>query len=103
MNAILNAVHQNMAEHRGIFVCSGATKELSTSTTTIKDGGGSGDIATCIIPDYISSMPFDPATTTAHFTSMSDYNSGYDIFKDGNGRITVNAVGELTPIISVTR
>ena len=103
VNAILNAIHQNMAEHRGIFVCSGTAKDLPASTTIMRDGGGLGDIATCIIPDYISAMPFDPATTTAHFTSISDYNSGYDLFKDNNGRITVGPIGELTPVISVTR
>jgi prepilin-type N-terminal cleavage/methylation domain-containing protein len=106
VNTLLNAVHQNMAEHRGVFVCSGIARDLPTVPTVIKSSvtpNDPGDISSCIIPDYISSLPFDPIITSAHFTSSTDYNTGYELFRDANGRITASSTGELTPTISVTR
>ena len=106
VNALLNAVHQNMAEHRGIFTCSGVAKVISTSSTTIRDatgGSSDGDIALCIVPDYIASVPFDPLLAQAHFSSTTDYNSGYTIARDTNGRILVSAQGEINSNISVIR
>jgi prepilin-type N-terminal cleavage/methylation domain-containing protein len=101
--AILNAVGQNVSEHRGVFTCAGATKDLPTASTTIKDGGGVGDIAPCLVPDYLSSMPFDPSAAGAAYVSTMSYDTGYAIFRDGNGRITVSAAGELQPLITTTR
>ncbi len=106
VNALLNAIHQNMAEHRGIFTCNGVARTIPTNTTRVRDssvGSSEGDIASCIVPDYISSVPFDPLLADAHFNSTTDYNSEYEIFKDVNGRITASSTGELTPTISVTR
>ena len=106
VNALLNSIHQNMAEHRGTFLCNGAVKALPTVYTFVKSGPGGtdpGDIAACVVPDYISSLPFDPSMVGAHFTSATDYNTGYQISQDANGRITASSTGELTPTISVTR
>ena len=106
VNAILNAIHQNMAEHRGIFTCSGSPHTIPMTATVVKSDplpNTPGDIATCIVPDYISSLPYDPSITTAHFSSTTDYDTGYEIFRDTNGRITASSTGELTPSISVTR
>lgn len=102
VEAILNAIGQNMSEHRGTFVCNGSVMDLPTASTTIQSGG-SGDIAPCLVPDYLSSLPFDPSIAGAGFTSTSTYNTGYSIFRDVNGRITVAAVGELSPAIAATR
>ena len=106
VNALLNAIHQNMAEHRGIFTCAGSLRTIPTNPTLVRDGTTGltqGDIAVCIVPDYISSVPFDPVLSDAHFSSTTDYNSGYEIFRDSNGRITASSTGELTTTISVTR
>ncbi|MEN9523947.1 MAG: hypothetical protein RL536_16 [Candidatus Parcubacteria bacterium] len=106
VNALLNAVHQNMAEHRGTFVCSGTVRDIPTMPTIIKSSStpnDPGDIASCIVPDYLSSLPNDPSIVGAHFNSVTDYNTGYELFKDANGRITASSTGELTPTISVTR
>jgi type IV pilus assembly protein PilA len=106
VNALLNAIHQNMAEHRGTFTCSGTIKVFTSSSTRIRDSVASssaGDIASCIVPDYIASVPFDPSRTNAHYTSSTDYDSGYDMSQDPDGRITIVAQGELTTPISVTR
>jgi prepilin-type N-terminal cleavage/methylation domain-containing protein len=106
VNALLNAIGQNISEHRGIFVCGGLTKELPLTPAVIKSGTESAtsvDLAPCLVPDYLSSLPFDPSLTGASYTSTSTYNTGYDIFRDANGRITASSTGELTATISVTR
>ncbi|GEM_PF-397375 len=106
VNALLNAVHQNMAEHRGTFVCGGAMRDIPNTPTVIKSSvtpNDPGDIASCVVPDYLSSLPNDPSIVGAHFTSVTDYNTGYELFRDANGRITASSTGELTPTISVTR
>lgn len=99
VNSILNAVGQNIADHRGIFECGAGV--LPTTATTIKSGGGVGgagggsagyDLAECITPLYLPAMPFDPSAPDAHFTSSTDYDTGYTIFQDATtGRITVAA------------
>jgi prepilin-type N-terminal cleavage/methylation domain-containing protein len=107
VNALLNGIHQNMAEHRGVFVCEGIVRDLPAmptlveSTTTIPNYPG--DIATCLVPDYLSSLPFDPSLVGAHFASTTDYKTGYFVYRDANGRITASSTGELTASIYVTR
>ena len=103
VNAILNAVHQNMAEHRGTFVCNGVVKSLPSAFTVIKSGGGVGDIAACLVPDYLSSLPFDPFIVGAKFVDTTNYDTGYELFQDMNGRVTASSTGELVLTISVTR
>lgn len=107
MNAILNAIQQNMAEHRGVFVCNGIPMTLPSTPTVVRndpaDPNYEGDIARCIVPDYISALPFDPLLPSANFTSVTSYNTGYEISRDAVGRITASSTGELTPSITATR
>lgn len=106
VNTLLNAIHQNMSEHKGSFVCSGTIRDIPTIATVVRSSAtpnDPSDIAVCVVPDYVSSLPFDPSRAGAHFTSLTDYDTGYEIFRDGNGRITASSTGELTPSISVTR
>lgn len=106
VNALLNAIHQNISEHKGTFICEGSTRDIPTVSTLIQSSntpGDPGDIAACIVPDYLSALPFDPSIAGAHFSSTTDYATGYEFFRDGNGRITASSTGELTPTISVTR
>jgi prepilin-type N-terminal cleavage/methylation domain-containing protein len=106
VNALLNAIHQNMAEHRGVFVCKGESKTISETPVVVESSAvpnAPGDIAPCLIPDYLSSLPFDPSVVGAHYTAIDNYNTGYEIYRDSNGRITASSTGELTPTISVTR
>ncbi len=83
LDAILNAVHQNMSEHKGIFVCYGSVRSIPSTATRVKSSSGGssylGDIAGCLVPDYISSLPYDPSMVGAYFGSISDYDTGYDI------------------------
>lgn len=104
LNAIINAVRQNVADNRGTFSC--AVGDLpSTSTKKMANGVGNYDIANCLSPTYLYGLPFDPATSTAHYTSNSDYDTGYTILKNASsGLITVVApAAELGQNIFVTR
>jgi len=105
VEALLNAIHQNMSEHRGMFTCAGAVHELPTAYTVVKSSSSptAADIGSCLVPDYLASLPFDPSATGAHYTSPTDYDTEYEIFQDANGRITASSTGELTPTISTTR
>jgi prepilin-type N-terminal cleavage/methylation domain-containing protein len=107
VNALLNAIHENISEHRGSFMCGGIVRSIPTQSTVIRYGTGYpaylGDIASCLVPDYLSSLPYDPSLPGAHYVSVTDYDSGYEISQDANGRITASSTGELVPSISVTR
>ncbi len=107
VNALLNAIHQNITEHKGDLICNGSKKSLPTVPTLVRSASTSpeneGDIADCLVPDYISSLPFDPSASGAHYENNSDYNTGYIVYRDQNNRITASSTGELTPSISVTR
>ena len=102
VTTILNAIGQNMADNRGNW-CPGSPA-LPSSTT--KMAFANYNIASCLVPTYIPSMPFDPSATGAGYASTSDYDSGYNVFQTGgtNGRVTVVApAAEITQPISVTR
>lgn len=102
LNALLDAIHSDMSEHRGIFMCGGAPKPLPFLPTTI-ESGGQADLAACLVPDYLSALPYDPSAAGAHYTSPSDYDTAYEIWQDANGRVVASSTGELSPSISVIR
>jgi len=100
VNAILNAVHQNMIDNRGNWNC---TTSLPTTPTIISSSISTGDICECLVDTFLPAMPFDPST--GHFyTDCSNYDTGYTIVKSSGGRVTVSATSaELETTISVTR
>lgn len=110
INGILNAIGQRSVENKGQFNCPGVTIPTDTAVTStagsnIASGGGNLDLRSCLVPTYISELPVDP-TGGASWNGTS-YNTGYRIFQDLNGRITVFAP-TLEPtvgnnIISLTR
>lgn len=103
VTAILNAVGQNMADNRGLFYCDDDVFILPTTSTLI-EAGSAADIAGCIVPTYIASLPFDPSAPDAHYVSAVDYKTGYKVMSDTEGRVTVSAVSEMSGnAISVTR
>lgn len=101
VNAILNAVGQNLADNKGIL-----NAEVTTTSQSISDAGA--DLCAVLMPVYLPSLPTDPKsahTGTSLTTCPSGYDTGYTIIKDANGRVTVTApLTEIaTPAISVTR
>lgn len=102
INAILNAVGQNIAENRGEFVCGGTNTDIPNAETMMESKAGGFDIANCLVPNYISSLPFDPDNSEYYFASNTDYSTGYFI-RSEDGRVVIKAMGEITPEIIVTR
>ena len=102
VNAILNAIGQNMADNRGVFTCGAGA--IPTSDTNMANTGGY-DVASCLVPTYLPSMPFDPSASGAHWTDTTDYNAGYSVSREATqGRVTVKATAaELGVVISVSR
>lgn len=100
-NAILNLVQQNIVENRGTWTC--GTSTLPTVTSTIANTGY--DLCSCLVPTYTNALPFDPNRAGAHYSSCTDYNTGYEIVMNAStSRITITAPGaELNASISVTQ
>jgi type IV pilus assembly protein PilA len=101
VNAILNAIGQNMADHSGNWVCSAGN--LPNATTVMASAGGY-DILSCVVPTYLPSMPFDPQSGS--FASSTNYNTGYSVVQEGGltGRVIISAPGaELGTSISIGR
>ncbi len=94
VNTILNAIGQNMTDHSGSFVCEGQLTAFPTDPMEMSSDGGF-DIARCLVPDYVSVLPFDPSKENAGFTDETNYNTGYKIATDAEGRVTISADGEL--------
>ena len=106
VNTILNALGQNMADHEGNLVCAGTKIELAADTVfNLNSNGDTNDfnIADCLIPDYISKLPYDPKNEDGHFIDNDDFDTGYTLTRDGNNRFVVAATGEIQPVISVVR
>lgn len=106
LNTLINAIGQNSADHNGIFNC--ATGPIPTATTTMADnnpGAGEYNIAPCLVPIYLQTLPFDPASTTSSYINTSDYNTGYNIARNSTtGRITLGApAAEAGEVITVIR
>jgi len=100
VSAILNAVGQNMADNNGLFTCAAGT--LPTSST--KMATSTYDIAPCLVTTYLSLMPYDPTAPGAHYTSNTDYDTGYNISQStSSGRVTVSASAELGATITISR
>ena len=105
VNAIVTAVRQNIADSTlGTFTC--ASGEVPTSTKQMAVGSSTYyNIAPCLVSTYLNNLPFDPSAAGAHWTSASDYNTGYNILRNAStGEITVSApFAELGKTVSVTQ
>lgn len=94
LNALLNSVGQRIAENKGQFNCAGITFPTGTVATgtagsIIGNGTGELDLRSCLVPSYISELPVDPSNGTSW--NGTAYTTGYRLFQDVNGRITVFA------------
>lgn len=109
VNTILNAVHQFAADNRGTLPTG-----IDTTVRTMCAGAGcpvdSVDFCGEVVPDYVSLFPVDPSVNNgvAVADCAVDYDTGYTIVSDTNGRVTVaapsaEAVRGTTPVIQVTR
>ncbi len=104
-NAILNAVGQYVADHKGVMPAS-----ISSTKKDISNGGA--DLCSDLVPTYLPALPTDPSSAHEGAALLESdcgpsdsYDTDYTIEKDSNGRITVEATPE-TPgadPIKVTR
>ena len=93
INAILNAIGQFTADNKGalpdeIDSTTGTFQDISSTEADLCDGTDSE-----LVPTYIPSLPFDPEETVVDCVGAS-YDTGYQVNKDADGRITVRAVAE---------
>jgi type IV pilus assembly protein PilA len=110
VNAILNAVGQNLADNKGgltgclanIALVNPVSSPLATTTpatgqriclgTACTAYTGSKVDLSCLTPTYIPALPSDPSVTTnPKDWDPANYDTGYNIFKDSTERITVFA------------
>jgi len=90
VTAILNAIGQHIADNKGVL-----TAEIDGTAGTFQDISDAGaDLCDVLVPKYMPALPFDPNATTADCTTALTYDTGYEVDKDANGRITVKAIGE---------
>lgn len=101
VNAILNAVHQYMADNSGTpptNLTASASGELASTDI---------DICADLVPVYLAALPSDPQVGDPidEAGCAGAYSTGYTISRSlSNNRITVAAPGaELSQVISVTR
>ncbi|MDR3643433.1 MAG: type II secretion system protein [Candidatus Doudnabacteria bacterium] len=105
VEAILNAIGQNMVDNKGVFSCTSNSVNITIPSITtpvypfnsipagaVEIKNGSTADLSCLSPTYIPALPFDPSSSGAHWTSGSDYSTGYYVFQDSStGRVTVFA------------
>ncbi len=99
LNAILNAVSANTTDNNGAFTC--AAGAIPITATAMSPTGY--NICSCLVPTYLSSMPFDPSSGS--YSSCTTYNTGYNIVRDAtSNRITISAPNaEVGATISVAQ
>ena len=102
INAILNAVGQYSASNSGNLP--GEVATASTSATEI-NSTNFPNMCTALVPTYIPALPADPSLNNQAgiSTCTGTWDTGYQIAKDANNRITVSAPTPYAGPIQVTR
>ncbi len=118
IHTILNAVNEYMADNSGATPAGlNVANCPTTAPCTITSGANAvGNVNLCapnlLVTKYLADLPLDPTTgvktygagTTNCTGAGNTYTTGYTIGVSAtDNRITVNAVGQITPAISVTR
>ncbi len=103
LQTLLIAIRENVADQaNGQFGC--AAGPLPSGPTDMGSASGSYDIAPCLIPSYLPVLPVDPNATSAHYVSVSDYDTGYAIMMNASGTITLSApYAELGKTVTISR
>lgn len=110
VNTILNAVGQYAAELTNKGNLPAGIPSAGTAFEIKAPAGADGvDLCTALVPTFIQALPADPLTNggapvTAADCATGNYNTGYYIEQDANGRVTVSApAAQITTPIEVTR
>ena len=98
---ILNAIHQYVAENKGQLPPNLSTLAVATATNLSNVGV---DLCANLMPNYIPALPTEPSLNTAAITACTTYDTGYQITRDAQNRITVSSpVTDNGETITVTR
>jgi type IV pilus assembly protein PilA len=106
IDTIISSIIGNTTDNKGTFTCAaGAIPSTPAEGVKMASGTGNYNIGPCLVPTFAASLPVDPNVSGAHWTSVTDYDSGYNVYRDAtSGRVTVSAPGaELNESISMTR
>lgn len=104
VNAILNAVGQYIADHKGALPPNTDDGDTATKIEIKKTSGA--NICASLVPTYLPSLPVDPSLGASITDCTTDYVTKYKINLDGDKRITIYADQEepvLVDGIHVTR
>lgn len=106
VNAILNAVHQYMAQNTGLLPAGLAAGDVDKPISSAV-GGTLQAFCDALVPTYIAALPRDPQLTGS-WTDCVTYATGYTVSVSAtNSRLTVKAPTTQVPpaaaIITVTR
>ena len=71
-----NAIAQNIIDNAGTWTCTGFP--ATTTFVEIKATGGY-DICSCLYPNYLGSVPRDPAAGSPYTACASGYETDYEV------------------------
>lgn len=107
LGLIAGAIYENISDNKGSFICASGALPTSTMFMAVPTATSTDryDIAPCLVPAYLSSLPYDPTAPDARYASTTDYDSGYTIVRnEDTGQITLDAPNaQLEEVISITR
>jgi len=107
VSAILNAIGERIADNKGVFTdATGAcSTALPTTPSLDMEKTGGYDMRSCLVPTYISELPFDPTngvnTCEDSACTGNDYDTKYTVQQNATTlRITVCAPGGAEAAVS---
>lgn len=107
INAILNAIGQNIADNKGIFVCPNGPMYFSGIPGDDIAKSSGKDLRPCLVPTYLSEIGVDPiggTNTCVDDCASGSYDTKYTIATTSADRYVVSAPNaELFATTSVTR
>lgn len=106
VNAILNAVSQYAADNKGALPA--GIPDTVAGAAVIGSGAAEVDICSALVTQYLAALPVDPTTNNGtpvtDCAAVAGYTTGYSIVRSTtDNRVTVTAIGQITPSITVTR
>lgn len=85
---MLYGIGQNLADHKGVFMCPEGPREFPKTDTLIAKA--IYDIAPCLVPTYLPKLPTDPVTGS--WENQYRYNTGYRMMiNPNNGKLSISA------------
>lgn len=104
---VLNAIHQYVAENQGQLPAE--VSGLTAGTATLFNSTNFPNLCGQLVTNYLPALPTDPSLNTANITDCTANagawgNTGYEISRDAQNRITVSApTTDNAAVITVTR